>query len=146
MWSPFYDVHINNIERVQRRFTRILFRKFHYPTESYGNRLLRLELTSLENRRLFFDELILYKIHNGIYRTSLNQFINIRNPIRFTRLAHTFYLPFVNNNIEYFTPILRLQRQHNETFNNIDINEDNFNAFKRYVWHEIKLIQQNSDC
>lgn len=145
VWSPFYDIHIKSIERVQRRFTRILFRKFHYPTESYGNRLLRLELTSLENRRLLFDELTLYKIHNGIYRTSLNQFINIRNPMRFTRLAHTFYLPFVNNNVEYFTPILRLQRQHNETFNNIDINEVNFNAFKRYVGHEIKIIQLNSD-
>lgn len=144
VWSPFYDVHINSIERVQRRFTRLLFRKFHYPSESYENRLLRLELTSLENRRLLFDELILYKIHHGIYRTSLNQFINIRNPVRFTRLAHTFYLPFVNNNIEYFTPVLRLQRQHNETFLNININEDNFNAFKRYVLHEIKIIQNNS--
>lgn len=143
VWSPFYDIHINTIERVQKRFTRLLFRKFHYPTEDYENRLLRLELTSLENRRLLFDELTLYKIHNGIYNTSLNQFIIVRNPVRVTRLAHTFYLPFVSNNIEYFTPILRLQRQHNETFTNININEENFNAFKRYVLHEIKLIQEN---
>lgn len=38
VWGLFYHVHINSIERVQRIFTRILFRKFHYPTESYEYR------------------------------------------------------------------------------------------------------------
>lgn len=143
VWSPFYQIHINSIEKVQRRFTRILFRKFHYPYESYEYRLIRLEMMSLENRRLYFDELTLYKIYNGIYKTSLIHNINTRNPIRFTRLNHTFYLPFVTNNVEYFSPILRLQRQHNETFNDVNLNERCYDAFKRYTKYEIDCIQNN---
>lgn len=141
IWSPYYDTHINTIEKVQRRFTRVLFRKFHYPTEPYMCRLVRLQLMSLENRRLFFDELSLYKIYNGIYRTSLRNSINLRNRVYATRSDLTFHIPFVNNNVQYYSPILRIQRQHNETFNNISMNEECFNAFKRYVHYEIQSIQ-----
>lgn len=142
VWSPFYANHIEEIERIQKRFTRMLYRKFHFPTEPYETRLIRLELHSLENRRLLTDELTLFKIFNGLFDTQLSTQMSTSQPIRHTRQQQTFYLPAVTTNIQYFSPILRLKRQHNETFNHVLINEPNYNAFRRYIIHEINEIQQ----
>lgn len=35
-WNPYYQTHIDSIERIQKKFIRIIFRKFHYPYESYN--------------------------------------------------------------------------------------------------------------
>lgn len=142
VWSPFYANHIKEIERIQKRFTRMLYRKFHFPTEPYETRLIRLELHSLENRRLLMDEMTLYKIFNGLLDTQLTTQMNTSQPIRYTRLQQTFYLPAVTTNIQYFSPILRMKRQHNETFNYVQLDEQNLNAFKRYIIHELNEIQQ----
>lgn len=90
IWNPYYNIHIKEIERIQQRFTRMIFRKFHFPTESYSNRLIRLNMISLENRRLMCDELILYKIHNKLLRTTLDQDITLNNQTRATRQNTTF--------------------------------------------------------
>lgn len=65
---------------------------------------------SLEDRRLFNDELTVYKIHNQLMKTTLTQLL-IRNiPMRRTRQNDHFYLVFVSTNIEYFAPMIRMQR------------------------------------
>lgn len=93
IWNPYYAVHIGEIERIQRRYTRMIYRKVHYPTKSYETRLLRLDLHSLENRRLLTDKLVLYKIHNGLLHTTLDHAINFNQQ---------------TSNVEYFAPMLRL--------------------------------------
>lgn len=109
IWSPHYNNHIHSIERVQQRFTRAIYRKFHYPREEYVNRLVRLNMLSLEHRRLLNDELNLYKLYNGIFNTDIT--LDLRpNPIRFTRHNRTFYLPAVTTNVEYYSPVNRMQR------------------------------------
>lgn len=143
IWNPHCGIYIETVENIQHRFTRMLYRKFHYPYEPYPKRLLRLEMVSLENRRRLTDELTLYKIHNGQLKTSLTQDIRFHNPIRATRQNITFYLQPVTTNIEYFAPLLRMQRQHNESFNLVQLDEPNINAFKRYITFEIKQIQEN---
>lgn len=143
IWNPHYGIYINELERIQKRFTRMLFRKFHYPYEGYETRLLRLEMNSLENRRLMLDEIVLYKIQNGALITPLRNSLNYYNINRVTRQRQTFYLPAVTSNIEFFAPILRLQRQHNDSFNNVQLDEPNLIAFKRYVKHEINLIEES---
>lgn len=95
---------------------------------------------SFENHRLMSDEFILFKNSNGQIDTQIDINININRPIRLTRQASTFYLSSVTTNIKYFAPILRMQRQHNETFNH----EPNFMAFKRYIRHEVNEIQPAS--
>lgn len=140
IWSPFYQCHIDAIERIQKKFTRIIFRKFHFPYECYIMRLRRLEMISLEDMRGLIDELNLFKIRNGILRvTSIDNFQF--NSMRFTRNYREFYLPTVSTNVEYHSPLLRMHRHHMNIFNNIDLNETNFNAFKRYAIHEIKVTQ-----
>lgn len=145
IWNPNYNNAITQLERIQKRYTRFIYRKFHYPTESYETRLIRLEMFSLENRRLLTDELVLYKIMNNHLNTSLNESITLNHPFMRTRQNVTFHLTPVTNNVQFFAPILRNQRQHNECFNEIQLNEPNFNAFKRYVSHELRQMQNNEE-
>lgn len=142
VWNPHYDIYIQEIERIQKRFTRMIYRKFHYPYEAYESRLMRLEMISLESRRLMIDEITLYKIRNGLLITSLKDSLSYYNINRVTRQNRTFYLPPVTTNIEFFAPMLRLQRQHNDSFNNVQLDEPSLNAFKRYVKYEVERIDE----
>lgn len=139
VWSPYYDVHVNSIEKVQKRFTRSIFKKFHYPAEKYNvMRDVRLGILSLEDRRSLTDELVLYKIMCGTIETTLNDRIRLANRVRVTRQNHNiFYLPFVTNNVEFHSPLLRMQRQHDLRFFENSLDEPSFCAFKRYTMHQI---------
>lgn len=140
IWNPYYQIHIDRLERVQKKFTRILFRKFNYPYETYNMRLIRLNLLSLEHRRLLADKLMLFKINNGLNRTIVNHHFE---PLHGRQLRHnrTFYLPFANNNVEFYSPVLRMHRQHMEYFADLDLYEPHLGAFKRYSIFEIKALQ-----
>ena len=59
IWSPHHMLKIKQIESVQRKFTK---RLPGYSTLSYEERLLRLDINSLEMRRLRQDLLLTYKI------------------------------------------------------------------------------------
>lgn len=102
-------------------------------------RNVRLEFLSLEERRAITDELTLSKIFSNRIKTTLNNQISLRTGTRFIRQNNVFYLPHVTTNVEYFSPMLRLQRQHDEIFFDNDSNEASFNAFKRYTIHGMKL-------
>lgn len=139
VWSPHYRTGIDMIERVQRRFTRSVFRRFHYPAEAnYFMRNVRLELLSLEDRRSTTDELTLYKINNGTINTTLNEQLRFHARNRVTRQNNLFYLPSVRTNVEYFSPLMRMQRQHDNKFSINDLNEPSISTFKRYTLHEVK--------
>lgn len=138
VWNPHYRSSIDMVEKVQRRFTRIIFKRFHYPAEiNYLMRNVRLELLSLEDRRSVTDELTLFKIHNGTIQTRLNEQLQFNARTRATRQVNTFYLPSVRTNVEFFSPMLRMQRQHDERFYANDLNEQSLNTFKRYTFHEV---------
>ena len=59
VWSPHYKYAIEKLESVQRRFTK---RLPGLSCVEYNNRLLLLNTTSLEHRRLVADLVMLYKI------------------------------------------------------------------------------------
>lgn len=140
IWNPYYRVHIDSIEKVQRRFSRTLFRRFHFiPEKHYSMRYMRLDMLSLEERRTLTDELALYKIHPGKIITHLNHALRYNDQSRFTRQNNdVFYLPFVTTNVEYYSPMLRMQRNHDLAFNRLDLNDHCLASFKRYAIHEIK--------
>jgi len=60
IWSPCFKVDINNIEDVQRRFTKACL-----PKMSYEERLFKLGLQTLELRRIMTDLITCYKLING---------------------------------------------------------------------------------
>lgn len=142
VWNPYYHNRTDAIERVQRRFTRMLYRKFHYPYEAYNARLLRLEIISLENRRLLNGEITLYKINKGIFRMQTERDFQ-SNITRVTRNTAIFYLPSVSTNVEFYSPMLRIHRMHLDCFSELDLNEPSTSAFKRYAYHLTKQLQPN---
>ena len=62
-WSPNLKQDIDKIERVQRRYTKKLY---GLAAVSYNERLHRLQLCSLELRRLHFDLFMCYRIIFGL--------------------------------------------------------------------------------
>lgn len=59
IWNPFYGNSKDQIERVQRKFTRFFYFKFKMVKPEYNVRLEYLNIHSLESRRLETDEITL---------------------------------------------------------------------------------------
>lgn len=134
VWSPIYQNSIDKIERVQRKFTRMLYRKFNWNYAEYPQRLERLKLQLLESRRYIADEVFLYKVVNGCFTTALDADIVVFNSVRSTRQeTPTFYPPHYASNIESNSPVVRMQFNHNDLFNDLDIFNAPFNSFKSKV-------------
>ena len=87
VWSPYYLQDIDKVEKVQRRFTKFLpgLHDVGYP-----QRLEALQIPSLEERRIFHDLLLLYKL----VRTALN--------------VETDLFTFANNNLRGHSLKLRV--------------------------------------
>ena len=62
-WIPFYNKDINELEKVQRRATKMIPELRHLD---YENRLKALDLTTLEVRRLRGDLIQQFKIYKGL--------------------------------------------------------------------------------
>ena len=67
IWSPNYRVHIDAIERIQRRFLRVSAFKMGLVREqySYNDILSALRLKSLESRRFIIDMIFLHNVLSG---------------------------------------------------------------------------------
>ena len=76
IWSPYSVKDVQAIERVQRRFTKNLpdFRMY-----SYSERLHRLNLQSLELRRLLTDFVWCYKVVVGLVDINADDFFSFSN-------------------------------------------------------------------
>ena len=63
IWSPYFKKDIYKIEAVQRSFTKAIGNLRHL---SYKDRLINLEIDSLQCRRLKSDLVMCYKMLNGL--------------------------------------------------------------------------------
>ena len=66
VWSPYLKQDISRVEEVQKHFTRRAFLRCNIPFESYADRLNKVNLKTLEKRRLVTDLVLLYQIINGL--------------------------------------------------------------------------------
>lgn len=68
VWSPFYQVHSDSLERVQHKFLRVCaFRDHHRIADhDYGDIERQLSLPSLCKRRNMFGSIFLFKIIRGL--------------------------------------------------------------------------------
>jgi len=76
VWNPHHKYAVAKIESVQRRFTKRLPGLFN---EDYKTRLTKLNLPSLETRRLIYDLVTLYKIQFDVCETSLKSSLVLKN-------------------------------------------------------------------
>lgn len=126
VWNPNYMKYIDMIERVQKKFTRMLYYKFQWEKPSYKERLKNLGMLSLESRRIQLDEILLLKIISGQVNTTMRSEIQFHIPQRFTRNPPTFYQHTPATNYAQNAPIYRLLSNHDKYFSSIDVTNPNF--------------------
>jgi len=68
VWNPTQCGLIDEIERVQRRYTRRIFERANIPLSSYSERLVFLGMESLQYRRSIRDITFVFKSVNGLVR------------------------------------------------------------------------------
>ena len=76
VWTPYQKGHIDIIERVQKRATKIPKSLW---TKSYSERLVILGLTTLEERRTRGELIQMYKTTKGIDIIEWEKNIELRN-------------------------------------------------------------------
>ena len=78
VWSPSLTKDIFKIERVQKSFTRTIFLRAGIPFSSYEDRIKKLNLLSLQDRRTLTDLILIYKIYYGQCDLNFNDFFLLR--------------------------------------------------------------------
>ena len=90
VWRPYHQKDVNNIEKVQRRVTRMIPEISHL---SYEDRLFETNLLSLEMRRLRADLIEVFKIVNGLEKIDACIFFEQRSDCRTRGHPFRFYKP-----------------------------------------------------
>lgn len=121
VWSPHYSIHENAVERVQRRFTRFVFRKFRMPYCDYNDRLKRLKLLSLRKRRMMTDQMFLFNLVNGNIALKSSVINVCYRTDRSTRNRQLFVENTWRINAAFASPIPRILRNYNRHFHSLDI-------------------------
>lgn len=123
----------------KRKFTRQFFFYFKIPYTQYENRLRHLKLWSLAQRRLYFDEVLLFKIISSHLNSRVFDSIEVITNYRTLRYQPTLHIPFANNNLLFYSPMIRIQRQHEKLFRHLSLWSGSVESFKTAVW---KVIDQ----
>ena len=79
VWSPYLQRDIKRVESVQKLYTRSIFLRCAIPFSSYKDRLDKINLESLERRRLNYDLILLYKMINGLSYLNFYEYFQLSN-------------------------------------------------------------------
>ncbi|XP_045510151.1 uncharacterized protein LOC123705431 [Colias croceus] len=140
IWNPKYKIHINNIERIQKRFLWHLAYSCNVAKKirSYSERLDYFKIRTLYQRRKVLDQVFLHKLVNGsIDCASLVSQLNFKVPVRLPRNSNNmpFHTKFHNSNLGHYSGISRLTKEYNNIVsgNNktIDIFSNTVHKFKK---------------
>ena len=137
IWFPNYDIHIDRLEYVQRRFLKYLSFKLDgvYPPRGFDHSLLlqRFNFLSLKQSTILASQLFLFKICNnmvdcGDLLNNLNFFVPPVN----TRTHYRFYLENSRTNLVRNAPIYKACSWFNQLSNNSDLDlfHGSVNSFK----------------
>jgi hypothetical protein len=141
IWSPYYTVHSNNIERIQRKFLRYVGYLLHIPVEEidYSYLLSLLNMSTLSDRRIISDLGLLFRIVRGqLDCFDLTRMISYHVPTRTTRQVETFHTDIMDTNYLYNSPINRLHRLGNIHGHLSDIFVDTLCTFRRRISESFK--------
>lgn len=78
-WSTQIQSDIKEIESVQRTFTRRICQRANISYSSYNDRLKKLDLESLESRRIKNDLIFLYKIINNLVDVNFEEYFQFHS-------------------------------------------------------------------
>lgn len=150
IWDPAYQIYINRIESVQKRFLLYYFIKIGWPFNKdlpwwqnlimlppYFDRCKIAELDTLVKRRKMAETIFMADILNSnIDVPDLLSTINIRVPSKHVRDLQFIYLKTFKNNYSQHAPFPSLCRQFNENFKMFDFNLSKF-IFKKIIKNEL---------
>ena len=134
VWSPYYNAHIALLEKVQRKFLRVLGYKIGltYEDITYVKLHNLLNLKTLESRRKQADFAMLFKIINGIVDSSdLLNMISFHVLPRYTRYNNLFNVNYHITNYAFNNPLDRFCRLAIE-WSEIALFSLGFNRFKTF--------------
>ena len=83
---------IKKIESIQKYFTKVVCNRCNIQFNSYSDRLQKLNLHSLQYRRVYFDITFMFKIINGTSGLNFSDF--------FRQRPTTYNLRYNQNNVE----------------------------------------------
>lgn len=88
VWLPFHDIHKNKIESILRQFSMYVLREYpnsenNYRISSYNERLSKLNMVSLQRRRVNAAVTFLFDlVHNNVHCPLLYHEIELNNNTR----------------------------------------------------------------
>jgi hypothetical protein len=136
VWSPYFAVHINSIEKVQKKFLRYLYFKEtgHFTFDIPHNQLLSIfEMESLEKRRKLAHLLFLFKLLRGeIMDSFCLSKINFYVPTFYNRSRNLFNINFSHTRAQFSSPLNTMMRLYNSLPGEVDIFANNIYQYKRY--------------
>lgn len=126
IWSPHFNTHIQNLEKVQRRFLKYLCFKGDgvYPARGHEHKALleRFSFENLETRRVRTQLIFLHKLlHNVVDCESILYLLNFHIPRLSSRQNSPFYLPTPRIDIQKYSPLYQLCRNYNKVADTLDI-------------------------
>ena len=110
IWSPYYQIHVSDVEKVQKRFLRYLFLKSHHIYPDYNIRtcdmLREFQMLSLEARRSMSQVLFVFKLLKGYIDDGfLLSLLHINVPLARLRARHLmFRIPHVHTVRQLYSP------------------------------------------
>lgn len=140
VWCPSYKCDIDRIESVQKQFLIFALRGLGwnglFELPPYENRLMLIDLHTLERRRHMLCVVFMTKLINGdIDSIYLLNRIKINVPSRNSRHFIPIKLPTFKNNYELHNPFNNLCRVYNKN-SNIIINNHSIYQLKRAILND----------
>lgn len=140
VWSPYYNVYIDRIESIQKKFLLFALRGLGWnQSESlppYENRLKLIDLPTLERRRYMLRSIFIIKLINGqVDSTFLLSKIRFNIPSRATRNFRPLKLSISRSNYDYYNPVRTLCLLYNDLFIHLPFFEP-LNKVKKYIINE----------
>lgn len=123
---PFYKIHIDSLERIQRKFCKTLFfRNFGYYPErgiAYNELLQIVNIDSLQKRWITHQIMYLYKVVNNVIDDmDFLSKVMLHIPRFSARNSITFNYNISNSNQHMFSPLISMCRNYNHVQHCIDI-------------------------
>ena len=136
MWCPYTACHIQRIESIQKQFLLFALRGLAWNFDylpPYENRLMLIDLPTLEKRRYMLSSMFIIKLIRGFIDSDflLNQ-INFNVPSRVTRYFYPIKLSIAQYSYDYYNPFRRVCLIYNEIYNTLPAS-DSLNIIKQYL-------------
>lgn len=147
VWNPLYNIYVDNLEMVQRKFLKSMHFRCTKSNATYEDLLKNYNVMCLKSRRLFLEMMLLYDICGNRYNctelTSSLSYIVPRTVIRRqVRTRPLFAVPPCRTNAGVRAPLRRLCQNYNDNFTDLDIFAMRANVFRTTLIENIKQIKE----